>query len=68
MQTQSKQNENACRKRVFVSGCYDMLHSGHVAFFKEASAPFTSALAPTGPSRSSSTGRPCVRSANAFIW
>lgn len=23
--------------RVFVSGCYDMLHSGHVAFFKEAS-------------------------------
>jgi cytidyltransferase-like protein len=22
-------------KRVFVSGCYDMLHSGHVAFFKE---------------------------------
>lgn len=25
------------RPRVFVSGCYDMLHSGHVAFFKEAS-------------------------------
>jgi len=24
-------------KTVFVSGCYDMLHSGHVAFFKEAS-------------------------------
>lgn len=24
--------------RVFVSGCYDMLHSGHVAFFKEASS------------------------------
>ena len=24
-------------KRVFVSGCYDMLHSGHVAFFREAS-------------------------------
>lgn len=24
------------RKKVFVSGCYDMLHSGHVAFFKEA--------------------------------
>lgn len=24
-------------KKVFVSGCYDMLHSGHVAFFKEAS-------------------------------
>lgn len=24
-------------KRIFVSGCYDLLHSGHVAFFKEAS-------------------------------
>ena len=24
-------------KKVFVSGCYDMLHSGHIAFFQEAS-------------------------------
>jgi len=24
------------RKKVFVSGCFDMLHSGHVAFLKEA--------------------------------
>ena len=24
-------------KKVFVSGCYDMLHSGHVRFFEEAS-------------------------------
>ena len=24
------------RKKVFVTGCFDMLHSGHVAFFKEA--------------------------------
>ena len=23
-------------KKVFVSGCYDMLHSGHIAFFKAA--------------------------------
>jgi len=23
-------------KKVFISGCYDLLHSGHVAFFKEA--------------------------------
>ena len=23
-------------KKVFVSGCFDMLHSGHVAFFEEA--------------------------------
>ncbi len=26
------------RKKVFVSGCFDMLHSGHVAFFTEAAA------------------------------
>ena len=25
-------------KKVFVSGCYDLLHSGHVAFFEEASS------------------------------
>ncbi len=24
-------------KKVFISGCYDLLHSGHVAFFREAS-------------------------------
>ncbi|MBP3589661.1 MAG: adenylyltransferase/cytidyltransferase family protein, partial [Muribaculaceae bacterium] len=29
--------ENTHKKKVFVSGCYDMLHSGHVAFFKAAS-------------------------------
>ncbi len=29
--------EDQKKKKVFVSGCYDMLHSGHVAFFKEAS-------------------------------
>ena len=23
-------------KKVFVSGCYDLLHSGHVAFLEEA--------------------------------
>lgn len=34
MNTENSQQRN---KRVFVSGCYDMLHSGHVAFFKEAS-------------------------------
>lgn len=25
-------------KKVFISGCYDLLHSGHIAFFKEASS------------------------------
>ena len=27
---------DAPRRKVFVSGCYDLLHSGHVAFFAEA--------------------------------
>ena len=26
------------RKKVFVSGCYDLLHGGHIAFFKTTSA------------------------------
>ena len=26
------------KKKVFVSGCYDLIHGGHVAFFKTASA------------------------------
>ena len=26
------------RKKVFVSGCYDLLHGGHIAFFKTASS------------------------------
>ena len=24
------------KKKVFISGCFDMLHSGHIAFFEEA--------------------------------
>ena len=29
-------NEKSKMKKVFVSGCFDLLHSGHVAFFEEA--------------------------------
>ena len=29
--------KNNMKKKVFVSGCFDTLHSGHVAFFEEAS-------------------------------
>ena len=25
-------------RKVFVSGCYDLLHSGHVEFFRQAAA------------------------------
>lgn len=28
--------EKEARKKVFVSGCYDLLHSGHVEFFRQA--------------------------------
>ena len=31
-----KLNRIYMAKKVFVSGCYDMLHSGHIAFFEEA--------------------------------
>lgn len=30
--------EQSMPKKVMVSGCFDLLHSGHVAFFKEASS------------------------------
>ena len=33
-----KNRQKNRRKRVYVSGCFDLLHSGHVAFFKEAAA------------------------------
>ena len=35
--TEKDLNPATEKKKVFVSGCYDMLHSGHVAFFEEAS-------------------------------
>ncbi len=32
-------------KKVFVSGCYDMLHSGHVAFLRKLPGMVTYMLA-----------------------
>jgi len=29
-------NKLDCRRKVIVSGCFDLLHSGHIAFFQEA--------------------------------
>jgi cytidyltransferase-like protein len=31
-------SQEAEQRRVFVSGCYDILHAGHVQFFREARA------------------------------
>jgi cytidyltransferase-like protein len=33
---ESHVEEAGMTKKVFVSGCYDLLHSGHIAFFREA--------------------------------
>jgi len=35
--THTVEKQNHELKKVFVTGCFDMLHSGHVAFLKEAS-------------------------------
>ncbi len=34
----SDTKEGKVPKKVFVSGCFDMLHSGHIAFFREAAS------------------------------
>ena len=36
LQQNNKRNQQYMKK-VFVSGCYDLLHSGHVEFFRQAS-------------------------------
>ena len=33
-----KVQQPPCSKKVMVSGCFDLLHSGHIAFFKEAAS------------------------------
>jgi cytidyltransferase-like protein len=48
-------------KKVFVSGCFDLLHSGHIAFFKEA-AQFGDLIVGIGSDRTIQElkGRPAV--------
>jgi len=36
--TQMQGNGRAVTKKVLVSGCFDLLHSGHIAFFQEAAS------------------------------
>jgi len=50
-------------KKVFVSGCFDMLHSGHVAFFQEA-AKYGDLYVAVGSDRTifDLKGRPTVNS------
>ena len=33
-----KKNALKTERKVFVSGCYDILHTGHVQFFQDAKA------------------------------
>lgn len=57
-------------KKVFVSGCYDMLHSGHVAFFKEASR-YGDLYVGIGSDRTIEelkTARPFTPRRNVYIW
>ena len=58
-------------KKVFVSGCYDLLHSGHVEFFRQASQFGELYVGVLGLIRQSSvisTIRRSIRNRNAFLW
>ncbi|HZH73646.1 MAG TPA: adenylyltransferase/cytidyltransferase family protein [Mariniphaga sp.] len=56
-------------KKVFVSGCYDLLHSGHVAFFKEASQ-YGNVYVGIGSDKTVETlkGRPTVNSEQERLY
>lgn len=57
------------RKKVFVSGCYDLLHSGHVEFFREASQ-FGDLYVALGSDRTvfNLKGRPTVNKQNERLF
>ena len=60
------------RKKVFVSGCYDLLHSGHVEFFRQASS-YGDLYVGIGSDatiqyRITSTTTLCIRSRSACSW
>ncbi|MEZ4715787.1 MAG: adenylyltransferase/cytidyltransferase family protein [Caldilineaceae bacterium] len=38
MSTDPQRQDSNIRKKAFVSGCFDMLHSGHIEFFQQAAA------------------------------
>ena len=38
MSTERQNQDGDTRKKAFVSGCFDMLHSGHIEFFQQAAA------------------------------
>jgi cytidyltransferase-like protein len=56
-------------KKVFVSGCYDLLHSGHIAFFQEASK-YGDLYVAIGSDRTifELKGRPTVNSENERLF
>lgn len=57
-------------KKVFVSGCYDLLHSGHVEFFNRRRnlATYMWALVLMQRMKSTSIANRCFRRRNACLW
>ena len=55
-------------KKVFVSGCYDLLHSGHVEFFRQASQYGELYVGIGSDSTILSIIKPSIRSRNACSW
>lgn len=57
-------------KKVFVSGCYDLLHSGHVEFFRQASqyGELYVGIGSDSTILSISIIKPSIRSRNACSW
>ena len=57
-------------KKVFVSGCYDLLHSGHVEFFRQAAqfGDLYVGLAPMRPFCTIKTIKRSTLNKNASSW
>lgn len=56
--------------KVFVSGCFDLMHSGHVFFFERAAAygDLYVAIGSDKTIRELKNGNPCVVKTNGCIW
>lgn len=56
--------------KVFVSGCFDLMHSGHVFFFERAAAygDLYVAIGSDKTIRELKNGNPCVMKMSVCIW